>query len=313
MEALQNLKRTNALCYNLCIICQENKPQRLQASTEQGIARISEATELRKKLRDMKFIETIDRLTTVLQNSTDTTIVWHNACYATYTTSREKIERLRKNENEEPAIYQQPGKDLRSSSAPINWNLCLFCQENKWKKKLNIVSSPDTSKKMLESARLHPVMGVRLACISDLEATKSKYHISCYTKFFRETLHNKDTVKDPDTTMALLCKELENSASHGDVLELNEVWDRYCAISKENNVEIPHSFVSRMSTFKEKLVPLIRKFYEIIVLIDRPANGRRTVFVPIEFSRKQWSNRKNEDDDTVLCTIPEFRPQDEDF
>ena len=141
-------------------------------------------------------------------------------------------------------------------------------------------------------------MGVRLACISDLEATKSKYHISCYTKFFRETLHNKDTVKDLDTTMALLCKELENSASHGDVLELNEVRDRYCAILKENNVEIPHSFVSRMSTFKEKLVPLIRKFYEIIVLHDRPANERRTVFVPIEFSRKQWSNRKMK---TMTC------------
>ena len=80
-------------------------------------------------------------------------------------------------------------------------------------------------------------------------------------------------------------------------------------ILKENNVEIPHSFVSRMSTFKEKLVPLIRKFYEIIVLHDRPANERRTVFVPIEFFRKQWSNRKNEDDDTVLCTIPGFRPK----
>ena len=46
---------------------------------------------------------------------------------------------------------------------------------------------------------------------------------------------------------------------------------------------------------------------------DRPANERRTMFVPIEFSRKQWSNSKNEDDDTVLCAIPEFRPQDEDF
>ena len=93
MEALQNLKRTNALCYNMCIICQENKSQLLHVSTEQGIARISEATELRKKLRDMKFIETIDRLTAVLQNSTDTTTVWHNACYATYI-SQEKIERL---------------------------------------------------------------------------------------------------------------------------------------------------------------------------------------------------------------------------
>ena len=68
-----------------------------------------------------------------------------------------------------------------------------------------------------------------------------------------------------------------------------------------------------MSTFKEKLVPLIHKFYEIIVLHDWPANERRTMFVPIEFSRKQWSNRKNEDDDTVLRTILEFRPQDEDF
>ena len=85
-------------CVVLCAMftCQENKPQPLHASTEQGIARISEATELRKKLREMKFIETIDRLTAALQNSTDTTIVWHNACYATYT-SRKKIERLRKN------------------------------------------------------------------------------------------------------------------------------------------------------------------------------------------------------------------------
>ena len=99
-------------------------------------------------------------------------------------------------------------------------------------------------------------------------------------------------MKNPDTTMALLCKELENSASHGDVLELNEVWDWYCAISKENNVEIPHSFVSRMKTLKEMLVPLIRKLYDIIVLHDRPANEKRTVFVPLEFSRKQWSNRK---------------------
>ena len=95
IAALQNLKRTNAWCYNMCIICQENKPQPLHASTEQGIARISEATELRKKLRDMKFIETIDSLTAVLQNSTDTTIVWHNACYATYT-SREKNRKIAK-------------------------------------------------------------------------------------------------------------------------------------------------------------------------------------------------------------------------
>ena len=42
--------------YNMRIICQENKPQPLHAYTEQGIARISEATEVRKKLRDMKFI-----------------------------------------------------------------------------------------------------------------------------------------------------------------------------------------------------------------------------------------------------------------
>ena len=146
MKAPQSLKRTNALCYNLRIICQENKPQPLHASTEQGIARISEATELRKKLRDMKFIETIDRLTAVLQNSTDTTIVWHNACYVTYT-GREKIERLRKNENEEPAIDQQPGKNLISSSTPINWNLCLLCEENKWKRSSILSHHPIPTRK----------------------------------------------------------------------------------------------------------------------------------------------------------------------
>ena len=76
------------------------------------------------------------------------------------------------------------------------------------------------------------------------------------------------------------------------IVELKEVWGRYCAIGKENNVEIPSSFFSRMSTFKEKLVPHIRKFYEINVLLDLPANEKRTVFIPSEFFRSQWSNRK---------------------
>ena len=89
MEVLQNFKRTNVLCHDMCIICQENKSQPLHASTEQGLARISKATELRKKLRDMKFIDSIDRLTAVLKNSTDISLLWHNPCYATCT-SREK-------------------------------------------------------------------------------------------------------------------------------------------------------------------------------------------------------------------------------
>ena len=69
MEVLQNFKRTNALCYDMCNICQENKPQPLHASSEQALAIISKATDLRKKLRDMKFIDSIDILAAILKKT----------------------------------------------------------------------------------------------------------------------------------------------------------------------------------------------------------------------------------------------------
>ena len=51
-------------------------------------------------------------------------------------------------------------------------------------------------------------------------------------------------------------EELKNSAEQGHILELSEVWNRYCELAEQAGTEVPHSFVSRHATFMEDLQSL---------------------------------------------------------
>ena len=92
-------------------------------------------------------------------------------------------------------------------------------------------------------------------------------------------------MSDNSTDMILLwlCQELEQLAEKAKILDLTDVWDRYCTIAKESCIDIPSSFLSRQSTFKEKLAGHLENIYEFIVLHDQPQTEPRTVMVPCKF------------------------------
>ena len=62
--------------------------------------------------------------------------------------------------------------------------------------------------------------------------------------------------------MEWLVSELRESAEKRHVFQLSEVWNRYCELAQQANVEIPASFRSRRATFKEKL-----KVYPLLLTI----------------------------------------------
>ena len=86
-----------------------------------------------------------------------------------------------------------------------------------------------------------------------------------------------------DMTLAWLYQELEQSAEQSYILDLVNVWDRYCAIAQDAQIVIPSSFQTPRSTFKDKLANRLEGIYEFIVLHDQPQNEPCTVLSPFKF------------------------------
>ena len=107
-----------------------------------------------------------------------------------------------------------------------------------------------------------------------------------------------------------LCHELEQLASHADILELTDVWGRYRTLSKEADIAVPSSFMSRRSTFKDKLAERTHGVYELIVLHDQARREPRTLLVPTKFRHISLSAMVK--DDGVELTIPTFTHQTDD-
>ena len=61
------------------------------------------------------------------------------------------------------------------------------------------------------------------------------------------------------------------------------MWLRFFSLAAEQNVDIPHSFRSRMTTFKEYIAPPVADVYDFRVLRDQATAERQTVLVPIKF------------------------------
>jgi len=64
-----------------------------------------------------------------------------------------------------------------------------------------------------------------------------------------------------------LVDELRHAKDY--VLDLEELWLRYKDYAEETGTEIPQSFHSRRTTFKDKLSTLVKGDYEFIVVRDQ--------------------------------------------
>src|ERR1043165_8456198 len=288
MNPLINLKRTAPVAFDQCIICQDLKREALFDATLQGLASVREATSARNKLRDVTYKEKIERLQRRLESTTSSVPI-----------SDIPLARF---------------SSLRSSVKPMNWKLCIFCQDNQNKQRTCAVSSKNTSNQILSAAKFVGAVSVRVAGINDLIAAEGCYHPNCLKQFLRDSSKAADENMNVDLAMIWLCQELKQSAVNGHVLELDKVWIRYKELANEVGIEIPRSFISRLSTFKSKISTLVKNDYEFIVFRDQAAPDRQTILVPIKFSHIPFSDLVANDENTCeeSTKIPVFKSKNGD-
>ena len=106
-----------------------------------------------------------------------------------------------------------------------------------------------------------------MAGVNDLIAANP--NLNCYNKFLRNVSRSRNIGKhESGAVLSWLIDELKKSAEQGHILELKEVWLCYCSLAAELNMDIPPSFRSRMTTFKEHIAPHIADIYDFVLLRD---------------------------------------------
>lgn len=143
---------------------------------------------------------------------------------------------------------------LRGSASTVKWALCIFCQDTNLKESVSSVATFKMSVQILALSKFDQEVHVFLAGVSDLIAAEGKYHPNCFKKFKRKASKNKDSSENIGLAMEWLVSEMKESAKKGHVLQLSEVWNRYCELALKTNIEVQASFRSRGATFKEKLL-----------------------------------------------------------
>ncbi|MES9884488.1 MAG: hypothetical protein ABW185_26890, partial [Sedimenticola sp.] len=142
----------------------------------------------------------------------------------------------------------------RSCMAVIDWKECIFCQRNKRRGKLSQVINPETSASIIEAAQKDDTMRCRLASVSDLVARKAKYHLYCYTNFFRCQLEETERTESVHgTVFVTLTTELRIGIANGHIYSMNDVCDRYTALLQDAGIEdVKHG--SQKQKLKAKLL-----------------------------------------------------------
>ena len=157
----------------------------------------------------------------------------------------------------------------------------MFCQKS-GNTKLLAVTTFKMSQQILHASKYDQILSVRLSSVHDLIASEGKYHCTCYKAFMRRTSKTSGSINMCDLAMQWLIEELKNSAEQGHILELSEVWNRYCELAEQAGTEVPHSFVSRRATFKKKLQSLFNVcVYDFVVMHNQAVGDRQTVLVPM--------------------------------
>ena len=314
MDPVVSLKRPSTVDYSLCIFCQTHTPSGIPSkASDHGLATVRHATSTRRKRRDSKNIDLIDRLENVLDSAEAQTLVWHKMCYAHFT-DKSKLERLQKTlavaAKEETSCSSSGDRcSLRRSVEPVNWNVCIFCQ-TVLKARLISVMTKQMSDQIIKASSLDYKIGIRLAGVIDLIAAEAKYHLTCLRAFTRSTTKTKQDSDNTDIAMVWLCNELQQSAEKGHVILLNDVWERYKELAEELSTIIQPSYYSRRTTFTERLQSQLGDIFNFFQPLDRSTSERKTMLIPTKYQHTavlQMEEMETEE------TLPQYVPQDDIF
>ncbi len=79
---------------------------------------------------------------------------------------------------------------------------------------------------ILEGSCLDHKLSVQLAGVIDLIAAEAKYHLACFKAFTRMSSKLEQVSRGYDIAMAWLCGDLQNIADKGQMVQLDDVWER---------------------------------------------------------------------------------------
>ena len=135
-------------------------------------------------MKDADNLDIIDRVEEILGSPSAVTVVWHKTCYSLYT-SKDKLKRqqqkLTHGQARGPSTATSSPRKTRSHVRQVNWNKCIFCQEQDKKNPLSSVMTLEMSDGIIDAAKYSYTMRTRLADVIDLIASEAKYHLSCYS------------------------------------------------------------------------------------------------------------------------------------
>ena len=317
MDPVVSLKRPSVVDYSLCIFCQTHTVNAITSNaSDHGLITVRQAAGSRKKLRDSKNIDLINRLENALDSDEAKTLVWHKMCYAHFT-DRSKLARLQKTqagESKQEASCSSGDckRSLRRRVDPVNWTLCMFCQSVLLKSRLISVMTKQMSDHIIQASSFDYKIGIRLAGVIDLIAAEAKYHLTCLRTFTRSTTKIKQDSDNTDLAMVWLCKELHQSADNGHVIQLNDVWERYKELAEESSTIIQPSYFSRRATFKEKLQSQLGDIFNFFQPLDSRPFERTTILIPTKYQHTAVLQMK-EMEETEETTLPQYVPRDDIF
>ena len=128
-------------------------------------------------------------------------------------------------------------------------------------------------------------MRLRLAGVNDLIAAEGKYHNKCLNAFKYDTQKTKKECETIDLAMIFLVQEPGYAASKNQILQLSDVWERYCSLVAQTNGDIPQSFISHRTTFKEYLQNRLSDEYQFLRPLHRSIFERVTLLIPHAYSQ----------------------------
>ena len=312
MEAVCSLKRhRQPTDFKECIICQEEKADKnfIQCG-EQGLAKLKTLAVMRNRLCDAENRLVIDRILELSSSNVTQDLWYHKSCYSTFT-SKSHIERLDEKRSSAKPQECEPsssGTTLRSSTTAVDWDVCMFCQDTSLKETLCSVTTLKMSDTILNLSKFDQDVHVRLSGISDIIAAEGKYHPKCFKKFQYNASKAKTTSETQKTDLAMgwLTADIMDSSKKGHVLQLSEVWNRYVELAGKAGTEISPSFLSRRTTFKQKLQPAVESVYDFVTVPNR-----EVLLVPRKFGHTPFSDLLSADQEE--SAIPKYQPPDQDF
>ena len=280
MENILNLEKDVEFDKNLCFICQlVKRGVKTSKPTGDSFEKLKIAAEKRKNLGEINII--FDRIDLCLQNGSTSNIVWHKDCFGNFK-KEQHIKRLIPVENS--VLPQNKKIKLMSTNKPItrskvpsfDFKKCAFCQvECKKKGDLIRTESFDISKLIKDNSKFNLRLHIALSTVSDTPAADFLYHLNCYVCFKYYVEKSKKKEQNTDYALIYILEELEISATKGDLILLDDVWERYEDLANEYNT-LSNSYKSK----KTFCICLKKKISHIYHFANK-AHEMKTIMFPI--------------------------------